>query len=47
MHWTLPTLRSLSRNEYDVLVDYLHAQQQTPDDVDVELPLADAVSYGR
>ena len=27
MHWTLPTLRALSRHEYDVLVRWLTESQ--------------------
>lgn len=28
MHWTLPQLRALKRNEYDVLVDWLTERQR-------------------
>jgi hypothetical protein len=39
MHWTLPQLRALSRNDYDVLVTWLTEQQRAAAlDIEMDLP---------
>lgn len=39
MHWTLPTLRALSRNEYGALVTWLTEQQEAATlDTEIDYP---------